>query len=177
MAKMLMGRRTGDALFGTKDNTYANKFCRSLLNAGKMGFNMAEAKNAPWNPKKHNFKDTAQRLVIEGLAEYDQNEDRYCVTEKGLEEARKLPRNETSIEEFAEINSTFQETISKPKVRRIGIKWHMHLQQPGYKPIGPRQGNQSVRTACGVMRIVKNTTMDKTKVTCPWCKEGRTFNT
>ena len=114
MAKMLIGRRTGDALFGTKVNTYANKFCRALLNAGEMGFSMAEAKNAPWNPKKHHFKDTAQRLVIEGLAEYDQNEDRYYVTEKGLADARKLPSNQTFIEELVEINSNSQKEIKKP---------------------------------------------------------------
>lgn len=172
-----MGRRTGDALFGTKDDTYANKFCRVLLNAGEKGLSMTEAKNGPWNPKKYQFKDTAQRLVIEGLVEYDENEDRYYVTDSGLANARKLSHEQTSIEGLVEIDSTSSEIIKKSKVRRIGIKWHMHLQQPGSKPIGPIDGNQSVRTVCGEMRIVRNTTRVKEKITCPWCIEGRTFNT
>lgn len=117
MAKMLMGRRTGDALFGTKDNTYANKFCRVLLNAREKGFSMAEAKNAAWNLKKHHFKDTAQRIVIEGLAKYDENEDRYYVTNKGLTDARKLPSHQTCIEELAELNTRAKEKVKKSQVR------------------------------------------------------------
>jgi Endonuclease NucS C-terminal domain len=79
-----IGHRTGRNLFGTRGGTMANRFCQALVDSGKNGISMHEARHAEWNPKRYHFKETAARLIKEGLAEF--RAERYYLTEKGKNE-------------------------------------------------------------------------------------------
>jgi hypothetical protein len=84
-----MGERTGTDLFFTKgpaeyppDGTYAFKFCKELLDAGKDGRTKKQIREAGWNPQGHSFKQTYNRLVKEGWAyEYDEQK-KYLLNSK-----------------------------------------------------------------------------------------------
>lgn len=81
--KRKMGHRTGNELWGTRKKTYANDFCKAVLNAGADGLSMTEARKAKWNPKGYSFNETADRLVKEKLV--TKKDGRYFVTELGVE--------------------------------------------------------------------------------------------
>jgi hypothetical protein len=80
-----IGQRTGKSIFGTKENTMANRFCHALVAAGSQGLTMEEAKKATWNPKGYHFKETVTRLIEEGLVIL--RDGRFYVTDKGLKES------------------------------------------------------------------------------------------
>jgi hypothetical protein len=65
--KRKMGHRTGNALWGTRKTTYANRYCRAILDAGEAGMSMTEVRKAKWNPKSYSFNETTDRLVKEKL--------------------------------------------------------------------------------------------------------------
>lgn len=94
MVKKKMGHRTGNNLFGTKKNTIANTFCKAIVRSGKIGLTRYDVRQAKWNPKKYHFNETMQRLVNEGLARYEEEGERMCVTELGIKEAKRLPEDE-----------------------------------------------------------------------------------
>lgn len=60
-----IGGATGKDLWFTVKGTYANKFCKAILEAGDKGITHAEARKASWNPKGYPFKQTAERLLNE----------------------------------------------------------------------------------------------------------------
>ena len=90
MAKQKMGHRTGNNLFGTKENTMANTFCKALVRAGKIGLTRYDVRHAKWNPKKYHFNETMERLVTERLARYAEDGQRMCVTDLGMKETKQL---------------------------------------------------------------------------------------
>lgn len=81
--KRKMGHRTGNALWGTRKTTYANRYCRAILDAGDAGMNMTEVRKAKWNPKSYSFNETTDRLVKEKLV--TKADGRITVTDLGLE--------------------------------------------------------------------------------------------
>lgn len=83
--KRKMGHRTGDALWGTTKKTYANRFCRAVLDAGENGITMAEARKARWNPKSYSFNETKERLLKEKLI--TMKDGRMFVTDLGFEQS------------------------------------------------------------------------------------------
>jgi hypothetical protein len=89
-----MGKRTDNGLFGTKRGTRANRFCKALVQAGKIGLSRYDVRHAKWNPNKYHFNDTMWRLIRECLAKYDDDEQRMYVTNLGLREAKILPEDE-----------------------------------------------------------------------------------
>jgi hypothetical protein len=86
-----MGERTGSDLFFTRgpveyppDGTYAYKFCKELLKAGKDGRTKKEIRGVSWNQQGHYFKQTYNRLVREGLAFNYDDHNKYMLTSKGI---------------------------------------------------------------------------------------------
>lgn len=85
--KRKMGHRTGNALWGTRKTTYANRYCRAILDAGEAGMSMTEVRKAKWNPKSYSFNETTDRLVKEKLV--TKADGRITVTALGLETSGK----------------------------------------------------------------------------------------
>ena len=86
-----MGERTGSDLFFTRGpeeyppgGTYAYKFCKELLEAGKDGRTKKEIREASWNPQGHPFKQTYNRLIREGWAFRYDDHGKYMLNSKGI---------------------------------------------------------------------------------------------